>query len=181
MNYDTDIAPRLGAGMSAAAIAAELTAERRAAPENYRPVKRAGISAWLATDGLQYRIETWRDDPSHVESPAYGVLYSAFAALLAVRTTPDASLAVGPGGADQALLDLAVSEGVLTADDVTRITGMAYVGADVTTAQVDAAIADHQSLAQRWQRAVRAGATLVEADAGDLTWNDLIAAVEATT
>lgn len=163
MDYLNDIKPRLDAGKNTTVIAEELTAERKALASNYRKIEPHQVAFWLADNGLQNRVDKWLSDQNNISNPYYDILTSAWDGVKAMRANMKAFMSVGPGEKHRDLILLAISLGVMTNDDLSAIDQIAYVGGVVTVDDVQGVIDNYNSDAAQWQRAVTAGALVIEA------------------
>jgi hypothetical protein len=166
MNYETEIKDRLANGDSAAEIAEAINTERRANPANYRPVKSHEVANWLASNGMESRIEKWIVNKS--ANPYFDVLFAAYQGIKAIRGNIQATMRVAPGEDHRSLILLAIDQSAMLEVDLTTIDKMAYTAIDETAETVQAAIDTYDSDAAQWQRFVTAGAAIIEAG-GTLT------------
>lgn len=157
MNYETDIAPRLAEGKNAAAIVAEINAERRASSSNYRAVTSTQVADWLASDGRLVRVEAAL--AAATAHPAYAVLASAWDGVKSIRSNVNAIVRVGPGEPHRLLVQAAIDAGVMIQSDLDSLISLAYHGSDVTEAQVTQVIADWNSIVGQWSRLCDLGMT----------------------
>jgi len=167
MNYETDILPRLNAGKDAATIAGEINAERRASQISLRRLSYLGLSALL--------------DPAIVRRLIATLDAAAASDVLVAETRnflrSDSGVDVGNPVTRSMLDQFAANEQLpLTTEDATAIKDLAYLGTLETAESVQGVIDAWNTPANQWQRAVSAGAAVIEAGG---TVAEAIAAMEA--
>lgn len=161
MNYETDIAPRLAEGKNAATIASEINAERRALVSNYRTIKSHEVANWLATNGLEVRME--RGVAALPDGDLKDSMAAALRGVQAIRGNVNATMSIAPGQQHRLLILGAIQAGIMLQSDLESADAIAYIGTVETAETVQAAIDLYNSDAAQWQRAVTAGALVIEA------------------